>query len=399
MKTGIIEEIKNKISCKDYMLREHGIEVTGGRCKSFRSDAKNKTSLLCNERDWYDFGSGQGGDVIDMAAWDKFAGDKGHAIKYLAEKWGLKNTLPQIEIIFRSYLKILDLATSFWQTSLKDEHIAYLRSRGITDKTIQELRIGWSDNPCDFLLGNGFTMEQIADSGILNFINRLMIPYLRNGSANYLIGRSSVWEGAPSNNPEAKYVKLFRNELSEHPIWGFDTLSREGEVIIAEGIFDAMACWQEGFPVVTAVTGAFSAEQKKDLFPALRGRTVIICMDYDPETKAGQKFTEKLATELWEAGICTYVCFLNGDDKKVDLSELYSQNSCRETLDSVFSSAQKWEKIKIEKIACIDSDRERCDEATSFLRSCAKHFDGPTLQQLCADLKATKAFPEVWLIS
>ena len=52
---------------------------------------------------------------------------------------------------------------------------------------------------------------------------------------------------------------------------------------------------------------------------------------------------------------------------------------------------------RIEKIACIENEKERCDEATSFLRSCAKHFDGPALQQLCADLKATKAFPEVWL--
>ena len=397
MKTGIIEEIKSKISCKDYMLREHGIEVTGGRCKSFRSDAKNKTSLLCNERDWYDFGSGQGGDVIDMAAWDKFSGDKGRAINYLAEKWGLKNMLPKIEVIFRSYLKILDLATEFYQKSLKDEHIEYLHSRGITDETIKALRIGWSENPCDFLKSHGFTMEQISDSGILNFVNRLMIPYLRNGSANYLIGRSSVWGAYPSSNPEAKYVKLFRNELSEHPIWGFETLSREGDVIIAEGIFDAMACWQEGFPVVTAVTGAFSAEQKKDLFPALKERNVIICMDYDPETKAGQKFTEKLATELWEAGVSVYVCLLEGGSDKVDLSELYSKNSSRETLDTIFSTARKWEKIRIEKIACIENEKERCDEATTFLRSCAKHFDGPTLQQLCADLKATKAFPEVWL--
>lgn len=379
------------------MLREHGIEISSGRCKSFRAGAKNKSSLLCNARDWYDFGSGQGGDVIDMAALDKFNGDKGKAISYLAERWGLKNVTEKTEVIFRSYLAILDLATDFYHSRLKPEHRSYLHSRGIKDETIDTLRLGWSDNPCAFLQDHGFTLEQIADSGILNFINRLMIPYLRNGKNNYFIGRSSVWSEWPSNNSEAKYMKLFRNDISEHPIWGFETLSRDGEVIIAEGIFDAISCWQEGFPVITAVTGAFSAEQKKDLYPALKGRSVIVCMDYDPETKAGQKFTEKLATELWESGIDTYVCLLNGGDSKVDLSELYANNSSRDTLDSIFATSRRWEKIKIEQIATIAGEKDRCEQISKFLRHCAKHFDSPTLQQICADVKNTKAFPDAWL--
>ena len=212
MKTGIIEEIKNKISCREYMIMEHGAEITGGRCKSFRLDAKNSSSLLVNERDWYDFGSGKGGDVIDLAAHDKFNGDKSQSIRYLAEKWGLGNILPQVEHIFRSYLTIIDLATSFYQSRLKNEHKEYLHSRGITDDTIEKLRIGWSENPCSFLQEHGFTMEQIADSGILNFVNRLIIPYLRNGKANYLIGRSSVWTDSQSKNPDAKYMKLYRSE-------------------------------------------------------------------------------------------------------------------------------------------------------------------------------------------
>ena len=158
-----------------------------------------------------------------------------------------------------------------------------------------------------------------------------------------------------------------------------------------------MACWQEGFPVVTAVTGAFSSEQKKDLFPALKDRTVIICMDYDPDTRAGQKFTEKLATELWGYGVDVYVCLLEGGEKKVDLSELYSRNANKNTLLDIFGSCRKWEKIKIQKIADIENEKERCNEVTSFLRYCAKTFDFPTVQQLCADLKETKSFPEAWL--
>lgn len=379
------------------MLNEHGSQVSGGRCKSFRSDAKNKSSLLCNERDWYDFGSGLGGDVIDLAAHDKFGGDKGRAIQYLAEKYGIQTRYDKLDIIFRSYLQILDDATSFYSSQLKPEHIKYLHSRGLTDKTIKDLRIGWAENPCDYLKDKGFSQEQIAESGILNFVNRLMIPYLRNGKANYLIGRSSNWDSMPSNDQDSKYIKLYRNTISEHPIWGWDTLMREGTVIIAEGIFDAISCWQEGFPVVTAVTGAFSAEQKKDLLPALKDRSVIVCMDYDPETKAGQKFTEALAEELWQYGVDVSVCLLNGGDNKIDLSEVYAQMPSRGTLEKVFADANSWEQVKIEKIVSIPKEKDRCKEISAFLWDCAKHFDAPTVQQVCADVKDTRAFPEAWL--
>ena len=399
MKSGIIEEIKARVSCPEYMRREHGSQIRGGRCKSFRPEAHNTSSLMVNERDWYDFGSGYGGDVIDLAAHDKFNGDKGAAIRYLAESYGIRAFVPdapKLEIVFRSYLAILDKATEFYQSCLRPEHREYLRGRGLTDETVKALRIGWADNPCPYLQAAGFQQQQIAESGILSFVNRLMVPYLRNGRTTYLIGRASVWKDAPSSNPDAKYMKLFRNELSEHPIWGFESLRRPGEVIVAEGIFDAISCWQENYAVVTAVTGAFSAEQKKDLFPALRGRDVIVCMDYDPETHAGQKFTATLADELFEAGVRVSACFLSGAGEKVDLSSLYAAEPCRATLEKAFSTAKPWEKVRIEAIADLD-ENERRTALAAFLRRCATVFDWPTVAQLISDAARTGAFADVWL--
>ena len=400
MKTGIIEKIKDRVSCVDYMTREHGAHISGGRCKSFRPEASNPSSLMVNERDWYDFGSGLGGDVIDMAAYDRFNGDKGQAIRYLADRWGLKEIAretPKMEIIFRTYLAVLDAATSVYQSSLRPEHITYLHGRGLTDDTIKALRLGWAENPCEALKSQGFTMEEIADSGILSFVNRLMIPYLRNGKAVYLIGRSSVWPDSPSANAEAKYMKLFRGDLSEHPIWGAESLRRSGTVIIAEGIFDAISCWQEGFPVVTAVTGAFSAEQKKDLLPALKDRDVIVCMDYDPETHAGQKFTAALADELFEAGIHVQACFLKGDEAKMDLSSLYATDPCRKTLDAIFAESENWESVKLRRIGEIQNEQAKRGALAAFLRRCALKMDWPTVSQLVRDAEETGAFAQVWL--
>jgi P4 family phage/plasmid primase-like protien len=400
MRTGIIEKIKDSITIPIYMQREYGRTAVGNRMKSFRADAKNNSSLLVNERDWFDFGSGIGGDIIDLAAHDKFDGDKGQAIKYLAESWNLKmpHDVPEIDIVFSSYLGILESATEFYVNNLKEKHIEYLHNRGLTDATIGELKIGWAENPCEYLKEKGYTQQQIADSGITQFYHRIMVPYLRNGKTVYFAGRASHWKDEESSNPDAKYMKLYRNEVSEHPIWGFETLAkRHGTVVIAEGIFDAISCYQENFPVVTAVTGSFSAEQKKDLLPALRGRDVVICMDYDPDTKAGQKFTEKLATELFEAGIHVSAVFLDGGENKSDLNEVYMTAPERSTLDNLFAKAQSWDHVMLDRIAKIASEQEKKAALSQFLRRCARVFDWPTVAQMVADAQDTDAFPAVWL--
>jgi P4 family phage/plasmid primase-like protien len=400
MKTGIIEKIKDSITIPAYMQREYGRTAVGNRMKSFRSDAKNNSSLLVNERDWYDFGSGIGGDIIDLAAHDKFNGDKGQAIRYLAESWNLQmpHDVPEIEIVFSSYLGILEASTDFYVSSLKEKHIEYLHSRGLTDATIGELKIGWSENPCDHLKEKGYTQQQIADSGITQFYHRIMVPYLRNGKTVYFAGRASHWKDEPSSNPDAKYMKLYRSEVSEHPIWGFETLAkRSGTVIIAEGIFDAISCYQEGYPVVSAITGSFSSEQKKDLIPALKGRDCIVCMDYDPTTHAGQKFTEKLATELFENGIHVSAVFLSGGDQKSDLNEIYAAHPGKGTLEKVFAEAKSWDKVQINRIAAIDNEQEKRMQLSLLLRRCATVFDWPTVAQMVEDAKESGGFAKVWL--
>lgn len=404
MKTGIIDEIKSRVSCIDYMQTEHHSNIVGGRCKSFRPDATNPSSLLVNERDWYDFGSGIGGDVIDLVAQDKCAGDIGRAISYLVEHWGIEHekTEAKFDVVFNSYRAILETACAFYEERLwapeHDNVVQYLHGRGLTDETIKTLRIGWADNPCPRLQEKGFDMEQITESGVTYFLNRIMVPYLRNGHPVYMVGRASVWPALVSTNPDAKYMKLLRHDFSEHPIWGLETLrTRSGTVIVSEGIFDAISCWQEGFPVVTAVTGAFSGEQKKDLIPALKGRHVIVCMDYDPETHAGQKFTTALASELFEAGISVSACFLTGDNAKKDISMLYAMNPARRTLDSIFAQSEKWEKLTVERIADEDSDDERKKQLVAFLKKCVRVFDWPDMAELIDIAKNTGEFNKAWL--
>lgn len=385
MERGLIEKIKERVSCIDYMQREHGAQIVNDRTVSYRPDATNPTSMLVHDRDWHDFGDGKGGDIIDLVALDKFDGDKGRAIRFLANSCGLRAIVPSnFELVFKAYRNLLDDACTFYQSCLRKEHVQYMHGRGLTDKTIKELRIGFADNPCPALREKGYEQEKIAESGILSLHNRLIIPYLKNEKAVYFIGRQSEWGGGTQ---DAKYKKLMRTGYSEHPIWGAESLKREGIVMIAEGIFDAISCWQEGYPVITAVTGSFSSEQKKDLFPMLKGREVCVCMDYDPKTHAGQKFTQRLAQELFEHGIHTRVAFLHGDGVKKDLSSMYALHPCRDTIEEVIGNSEDYGEWELSRIAELPSELEKRKQVKAFFQAAARVFDNGEVYRLvsCAD--------------
>lgn len=394
-----IDVIKNSLTCQDYMVREHNSKISNGRCKSFRPEAKNPNSLMVNERDFYDFGNGKGGDVIELCALDKFDGNKGEAIKYLCEILNIENDYiaksdaDKLGEIFNNYFYMLDDAATFFHQSIKEEQRTYFHKRGITDQTIDELRLGWSDNPREYLLGLGYMLEDISEAGLFTWIDRYVFPYIRNGKCQYMISRASE----NGNFPECKYMKLKRNELSENPIWGIDSLKRAGTVIIAEGIMDAISCYQEGYPVVTAVTGQFSKAQKQELYSLLKNRDVIVCLDYDPITQAGQKFTKDLANELEDNGIFCKVVNLNNGESKLDINELYAENPCKETLEKVFENAKKWTICKLETIFEIQDKDKREKETLNYLRNLSFNFSFIELLEYLSICEETDLFAPEWL--
>ena len=78
-----------------------------------------------------------------------------------------------------------------------------------------------------------------------------------------------------------------------------------GKVHYLEGQVDALSFAQEGWQVVSAITGRFSAEQEKELFETCRRyERVLVCMDGD---KMGQKFERDLCRKMLLEGI-NFVC-------------------------------------------------------------------------------------------
>lgn len=269
--------VKGRISCVDY-CQSKGIPITrsGGRCVSpLRQGASNKTSFVVFDDYWYDFGSASGGDVIDLCAAYEFGGDKGDAIRALAKRAGVEDDGSSAGWV--QYTQQLNAKIALWHQNLSQGFRDYCNQRGITDATIDRLRIG-----------------QTPDG-------RLSIPYYKNGYVAYYITR--YMQGG--SHPDCKYMKQKKDDFCEHIPWGMWTLSRTKELlVIAEGAFDVLSFEQEGYACLSAITGHFSASQLPTVLRAAKTfDKVFLVYDNDVVSHAGEKFTVKMSKILFTNGI------------------------------------------------------------------------------------------------
>lgn len=275
----MIEEIKKLLSCTEYLSR-HGIHVrNGGRCVSpLRPNAKNPTSFYVSDDRWYDFGSGYGGDVIDLAAQLQFDGDNGAAIRSLANELGIHRS--DADDTWREDIQALCNRTAAYHAALTPADYEYLSSRGFTREDADRLMIG-----------------RVTD-GYLR--GRLFLPYFRNGAVVYYATRAMPGSSFQDN----KYMKASLSESPSyrHIPWGLQTLNRPGDtLIISEGYFDAISWERDGYPVISPITGNFSASQWPDVIAACRMfKRVLIIFDNDAVSHAGDGFTARTSQRLFK---------------------------------------------------------------------------------------------------
>ena len=266
----------------EYLSRQ-GVHVkNGGRCISpLRPGARNPTSFWCEDDHWYDFGSGSGGDVIDLAAQLNYDGDISRAVFALADELGIQRENNYSET-FKADIQNLCNRTAAYHSALTDSDRSYLYSRGLTDSDISRLMIG-----------------RVTD-GYLR--GRLFLPYFKNGYVCYYATRAMNGSGFQDN----KYMKASREESTsyQHVPWGLQTLTRRSvhdTLIISEGYFDA-AVWEiNGYPVISPITGNFSRDQWPDVISACRMFSrVLIIFDNDSISHAGDGFTARTARKLFK---------------------------------------------------------------------------------------------------
>ena len=342
-----IGKIKERITCVQYCSQNGiaGINREGDRCVSpLRPDAKNPTSFEVWNSSWKDWGGDTWGDVIDLCALHKFSGDKGEAIRYLSRITGVENDGSAIK--WTEYTQQLCAQIAYYHEHLPQEYRDYMHKRGITDDTIDRLRIG------------------MVTEG--NLRGRLIIPYYKNGYVSYFITRSMPG----CEHEDVKYMKMKVDEYNDHCPWGLHTLDRDKDrnvAIIAEGAFDIMSFEQESengknWACLSAITGNFSGSQLKTILPLLRSyKQVYIIYDNDGAGRtapggAGEKFTLKMSKILFNENIQFRVCHCPIGYK--DVSDYYAdggdlQQLLDDSIDGVLALAMTFGPGQTRELAAI----------------------------------------------
>ena len=310
----MINKIKERLSCPEYLSRR-GIHIkSGGRCVSpLRSGAKNPTSFYCEDEYWYDFGTATGGDVLDLAAQLEFDGDLSRAVRELARELGIQSE--NINTQWKADIQKLCNRTAAYHEALTPEDYQYLSERGLTSEDADRLMIG-----------------RVTD-GYLK--GRLFLPYFKNGAVVYYATRA-LSGGAFAEN---KYMKASHDECQsyQHIPWGLQTLNRRSDIlVISEGYFDAVSWEKEGYAVLSPITGNFSKTQWPEVISACHMfEKVLVIFDNDAISHAGDGFTVRTAKKFFQNRIPFLVAHTPQGIK--DVNDYYTQGG---SLQALIDSAE-----------------------------------------------------------
>ncbi|WP_256394213.1 toprim domain-containing protein [Natronoarchaeum rubrum] len=160
---------------------------------------------------------------------------------------------------------------------------------------------------------------------------RIVFPYHdETGTVRYLIARKT----GQSDDVPGKYLKLANtkpwvaDDIVFEPIYGCGTVEPNEDLILTEGITDAIRAHEAGFPCISPVTKQF----KKGHYDALleyaeEVETAFLCFDSE-ESGVGLDGALRTAWFLQENGVDARVAELpRGDrEEKVDLAEFLQEN-------------------------------------------------------------------------
>jgi DNA primase catalytic core len=207
----------------------------------------------------------------------------------------------------------------YYHARLKENPLAlaYLKKRGIAAEAIDAFKLGFVDRTLGLRLPNNQRKEGAAlrdrltrlgllrDTGHEHFRGRIVFPVVaESGEIGTVYGRAIDDRG--------KHDRHLFLPGPQRGIWNSAAL-RNPEVIVTEGIIDALTFWSAGFRYVT--TGYSAKALPDELLAALVAAKVSrVFIAYDRD-EAGDKGAAEVAAQLAAYGIeCLRVMFPHGHD-------------------------------------------------------------------------------------
>jgi len=297
-------------------LRKAGPRYVG-RCP-FHEERTPSFSVNAQDKLYYCFGCGKGGDVITFVR-DTEQLDFAEAVEWLAERFRVtleyEETTPQLEESRKRrdrLYALLDQAATFyerhlWRSAAGAPVREYLESRGLREDVCREFRLGLSpgNGLAQKAQQKGFSREELRRAGLTNargndyFPMRLMFPLADARGRIVGFQARKLREDDPLRG---KYVNSPDGELFHKSavLYGLHlaraAIAKQEHGVVVEGNTDVIALRQVGFePVVASMGTALTEQQLKELQRLTR--RVYLCFDADAAGEAATLRGMELAAE------------------------------------------------------------------------------------------------------
>lgn len=290
---------------------------------------KSPSFIISPERQlWHCFGCGKGGDIYTFLMEYEHM-EFSESLRFLAKRAGVelqsgsydtsatsrKDQLYAVNAIAAEYYHYI-----LTKHEAGKEALHYVKNRGIDERLIKTFKLGFSPISGKALSSylqkkKQYQPEDLAEAGlgiqrgrdVLDFFRgRLMFPLIDHrdnvtGFSGRLLDEKTGFGGKYINTRDTviyhKREQVFGLNITK------EAIRKENQVILVEGEFDVMACFQNGIGNVVAVKGTALTEQQVNLLGRY-AQKITVCFDGD---NAGQEALKRSLPILEKKGVTTTV--------------------------------------------------------------------------------------------
>lgn len=292
---------------------------------------------------WKCWSCSAGGDWLDYM--EKRDGlDFRDALFKLADKAGVEVSGRDREA-HKAYTKradILEAAQAVFIEAMQDyrgdKARQYLEDRGYSTEDIKAMELGANIDPDELkkaLYKQGYKAKDVQDTGLLSIPREYSVTMLWRdaaGRAVGIVGRSTLTEAELRGQPKYRYSKGMHKDDG---LIGYSRARGSGQVILVEGVLDALYLSSKGIKAVAVGGTTLSSTQMKALEDA-GTKEVLLSLDGD---KAGQAGTERIIRSSLASRLRLYTVTIPAGYKDPD--ELVRAQGIQAFQDALLQ-AERW---------------------------------------------------------
>lgn len=317
-----VAKIKESLGIEEVVSSYLKLEPAGSNLKArcpFHNEKTPSFFVSPGRGSYYCFGCGASGDIFTFV--EEFEGlDFKGALKLLADKAGVPLTSYSREATENRSEKerlyeAMEESAKFFESNLKENKdvLAYLKDRGLTDKTIADFKIGYISPDWrqlyTHLLKKGFTDTEMEKAGLTKktekgyydrFRGRIMFPIAdTSGRIIAFTGRQFI-----DDEKSAKYLNSPDTPIfsKSSVLYGLDkaknAIKKNDFSIVVEGQFDLILSHQAGYKNTVATSGTSLAQAGSFILISRLSNNIIFVFDYDKAGFEASVRAAKIALDL-----------------------------------------------------------------------------------------------------